>query len=620
MASQLLAMSFDSPASPTISLREGRFAAPDAAGWGFAWYPMGDTAAVVIKDPRAAYASAWTRVFRDWERFRSNLFVCHTHAPSRRITQQDTHPFHRSYAGHDWVFAHAGELGRPEALREALPVGEDAPFEPMGVTDSEHAFCWLLGRLRSEGARSLREVGDAKIARWLDELNRFGSLNLLLSDGRDLLAYRDLEARGELYWIRRTPPHETTLLNGDAVVVDLGEPTDVNRSMILVSTTPLSDEDGWSPLEPGQVLLARGGAFVGGTEERPEAKGDRSSEVVGMLWTETTQGRIAQSQNAPTPLSPRPLPRTTSARSATTDRIRGVRFAPTERIMTVEHETVYRYKEAVELSTHVLRLQPTHDTGQEVLDYQLEISPPGIARRAEDVFGNQTLRLRVERSYQELWMRARSRVRIHDTAQVLPHRRATIPLVWMPWQRQMMTPYLLPPELPETQLGALSEYAMSFVERQDYDLVETLRDVNQSIYRDFSYVPGSTMLETSPFSVFVSREGVCQDFANLFICLARLLGVPARYRCGYIHTGADYENTLQSEASHAWAEVYMPRLGWRGFDPTNGIAAGLDHVRVAVGRNYRDATPTSGTIFHGGKGESLETSVRVQVESERARP
>ena len=114
----------------------------------------------------------------------------------------------------------------------------------------------------------------------------------------------------------------------------------------------------------------------------------------------------------------------------------------------------------------------------------------------------------------------------------------------------MMTPFLLPPGLPETQLKALSEYAMSFVERQDYDLVDTLKDINRSIFRDFRYVPGATMLETSPFTVFTRREGVCQDFANLFICLCRLLGVPARYRVGYIRTGADYENQLQSEASH----------------------------------------------------------------------
>ena len=92
--------------------------------------------------------------------------------------------------------------------------------------------------------------------------------------------------------------------------------------------------------------------------------------------------------------------------------------------------------------------------------------------------------------------------------------------------------------------------------------------------------------------------------------------MPARYRVGYIYTGADYENKIQSEASHAWVEVYLPWAGWRGYDPTNGCLANLDHVRVAVGRNYRDATPTSGTIFKGGEGETLSVSVKVAAESE----
>ena len=162
----------------------------------------------------------------------------------------------------------------------------------------------------------------------------------------------------------------------------------------------------------------------------------------------------------------------------------------------------------------------------------------------------------------------------------------------------------------------LSDFARSFAERNDHDLLRTLEDMNATIHREFAYEPGSTGLETTPWDVFRTRRGVCQDFANLFICLARLHHLPARYRVGYIHTGADYVETRQSEASHAWAEVYLPWYGWRGFDPTNGILSGLDHVRVACGRNYRDATPTSGTVFSGGGRETLEVAVRVEAREE----
>ncbi len=136
-------------------------------------------------------------------------------------------------------------------------------------------------------------------------------------------------------------------------------------------------------------------------------------------------------------------------------------------------------------------------------------------------------------------------------------------------------------------------------------------NVPKSIFREYEYRQGSTTVFTTPFEVYANRRGVCQDFANLFICLARLLGVPARYACGYIYTGPKHENQVQSEASHAWVQVYLPEVGWKGFDPTNGILTQTEHVRVAYGRNYVDATPTSGTIFVGGGKETLEVDVRV---------
>jgi transglutaminase-like putative cysteine protease len=269
----------------------------------------------------------------------------------------------------------------------------------------------------------------------------------------------------------------------------------------------------------------------------------------------------------------------------------------------------------VERSAHIFRLRPVHDEHQELVDHELHISAKGLRRDYEDVFGNQATSAELESPYSELRIIARSLVRVmaEPSPQLLsPARRVTLPLVWMPWQRQMMLPYLLPPELPETQLTELYEYALSFVKRQDSDLVQTLLDMNLTIYRDFRYVSGSTTLATTPFDVYGNRRGVCQDFANLMICLARLLNIPARYRVGYIYTGASYENKLQSEASHAWMEVYLPRVGWQGFDPTNGCFAGLDHVRVASGRNYVDATPTSGTLYKGGGGETLSVAVRVE--------
>lgn len=288
---------------------------------------------------------------------------------------------------------------------------------------------------------------------------------------------------------------------------------------------------------------------------------------------------------------------------------------PDRRVLRVTHETVYSYREPVDRSTHTLRLRPVVDAQQTVRRYDLHISEPCTARNYEDVFGNHVFRFSPERPFRELTLRSEFEVVTHPNVDLPTDpglTRPRIPLVWMPWQRQMMLPYLLPDELSESELEELSEYAMGFVQRNGGDLIDALLDMNWTIHREYAYRAGSTTLTTTPYEVFEHRRGVCQDFANLLICLARLLSVPARYRVGYIYTGGRYANDLQSDASHAWAEIYIPLVGWRGFDPTNGCLVNADHVRVAAGRHYRDATPTSGVIYEGGTGEHLTVAVRVE--------
>jgi transglutaminase-like putative cysteine protease len=292
--------------------------------------------------------------------------------------------------------------------------------------------------------------------------------------------------------------------------------------------------------------------------------------------------------------------------------------APVRRYDLV-HRTTYRYVKPVERSMHILRLKPVNDQLQALRAYDLRVSVPGDSRDYDDVFGNQTHRVLVETPFDELVVEARSQVEVLD-CEPLSYRplraRNTLPLAWMPWQRQVLQPFLLPEELPESELQDLVEYANSFVDRNGNDLLETLLDMNSTIHRDYKYVQGATTLLTTPFETYVNRRGVCQDFTNLFICMARLLSVPARYVCGYLYTGPKHDNVAQGEASHAWAQVYLPEVGWRGFDPTNGVITQTNHVRVAVGRTWRDATPTSGTIYVGGAGETLEAEVHVRLLSE----
>ncbi len=636
---ELLALSVDVAISPSIRLRaieNDQTGLEQPLGWGVGWYPSSGAAAMVVKDPTSIGKNALTSVLSDWERFASTVFVAHLRGAAKRTQQQDTHPFQRTHGGRDWLLAHNGDLRH--GFRAALSIDEarDA-YTPIGRTDSEHVLCWVLNRCRETGARRIADVAPDRWAEWLRHINALGTLNLVLTDGTDLIAWSDAFGYRPLHWMRRTPPGETLRYVGPEVDLALGEAADVNRTAVVVSTTPLSDDEGWRTVLPGQLLIARRGAVralttpvamvpaapAEPTLPEPEPALDDANtgepDPAHLLTAET--GSLPVTAAAPTEAA---LARAATSLhapevfTAALTREHGDDYgtsATNERILETRHTTIYRYEEPVHHSTHTYRLRPETDDEQELLDFEFQIKPSTSTRQFRDVFGNHTIDAVIREPYATLEIHARSVVRLRAANR--PRLRTTgmpqrIPLVWMPWQRQMMTPYLLSPELPETQLRELSGYAMSFVERQDYDLVETLKDMNRTIHRDYAYLPNSTQLATTPFWVYARRRGVCQDFANLFIALCRLLDVPARYRVGYIFTGGRYENERQGDASHAWAEVYLPHIGWRGFDPTNGVLAGDDHVRVACGRNYRDATPTAGTIFDGGGTETLDVRVTVR--------
>jgi transglutaminase-like putative cysteine protease len=290
------------------------------------------------------------------------------------------------------------------------------------------------------------------------------------------------------------------------------------------------------------------------------------------------------------------------------------------RYVRVRHLTRYTYQTPVEYSEHWGHLRPVHDWRQRLQRYRMRVTPKVEVVDYEDVFGNFATRFTVDQPYSELLIESESVVELIDFDPFAfarkPINRPKFPIAWMPWERTMLAPYLTPEELPHTQLRSLYDYAMTFVSANKGDIMETLFQINLEMFRNYQYVPGSTCLSTSPFVVMTNRTGVCQDFTNLFITMARLLGIPARYVMGYIYTGNTGQTRAGSDASHAWVQLYIPDIGWKGFDPTNGVLPQQDHIRVAVGRHYRDTSPTTGTLFKGGLGERMTIDVEVAEVSE----
>lgn len=573
-------MSFEGELAPSFDLKCLQHGARLPDGWGLAYYPAGEPCAQVLKEPAPPPGSIRSSLVRAWEHLESSLFIVHVRSALwGRNTDANTQPFTRSLGGRDFTIAHAGSLDR----RFDLTVS--GMFEPVGATDTELVFCELLGRTLAAGHKSLADVGPELLQAWLAELNELGALSMVITDGRDLCAYADVQGHGELHVLSLLPPYQDVSLGDADVSVDLTRRGSISRKGTVVCSNPLEVSIGdrpaptWRKLPPGGMVVIRQGAIT---------------------------SELAAREDEP--------PKSISSRAPATRRLVEV----ASKRLSVVHRTVYTYRQPVERSTHVLKLEPADDRLQRLRSFSLHVSVDGASREFEDVFGNRVRKVLLDTPFTELVIEARSVVDLSDTNPLgfaAARKRTTIPLVWMPWQHHMLQPYLLPPELPESQLMELASYGMTFVERNDYDLLDTLIDLNRSIFREYAYTPGVTTLHTTAFDVYVQRRGVCQDFANLFICLARLLGVPARYVCGYVYTGPKEQplqaNARMGEASHAWVQVYLPEVGWKGFDPTNGTVPQTDHVRVAVGRSYVDATPTSGTLYVGGGGETLDIDVGV---------
>jgi transglutaminase-like putative cysteine protease len=145
-------------------------------------------------------------------------------------------------------------------------------------------------------------------------------------------------------------------------------------------------------------------------------------------------------------------------------------------------------------------------------------------------------------------------------------------------------------------------------------LVEAVTDFMRRIHDDFNFDPGFTTVTTPVPEVLEHRRGVCQDFAQLAIGGLRSLGLAARYVSGYLETlpPPGQEKLRGSDASHAWASVYVPDMGWLDFDPTNNVFPAQRHITTAWGRDYSDVTPLKGVLIAESPQHQLSVSVDVE--------
>jgi transglutaminase-like putative cysteine protease len=284
----------------------------------------------------------------------------------------------------------------------------------------------------------------------------------------------------------------------------------------------------------------------------------------------------------------------------------------------VRHVTEVRYDALVKLARFNLRLKPAAWSGQTLLDYRLEVSPaPHSIIEETGPFVVNVARLSLAKPTARIVVTSEFAVRVERPA---PDPGTIAPSVAQVRREALDTRGLSPAD-PAAYLFA-SPLAGLAPEIGDWaaphladaaDVVSAGLALMHAIHDEFAYDSKATSVKTPPLAAFRKRHGVCQDFAHVMIIALRQAGLPAAYVSGYLRTipPQGRARLVGADATHAWVNLWCgAELGWIGFDPTNAMIAGNDHIFTAMGRDFADVSPVDG-VFIGGRGQRMKVSVEV---------
>ncbi len=281
----------------------------------------------------------------------------------------------------------------------------------------------------------------------------------------------------------------------------------------------------------------------------------------------------------------------------------------------LRHQTTYTYVNSVDNYQSVVCLQPRNLSTQICHGFSLEIKPsPTKVYPREDYFGNKQHYFSLHQPHKKLQVIAQSEIEL--LPRILPE---INPITCGEAAELFETNNLLKTDLLQYILPShyidwdddIQDFARSLLPAEK-NLFHAVKDLSAFIYHSFQFKSGYTNINTPIKTVLKEKKGVCQDFSHLSIACLRSVGLAARYVSGYIETiPPKGKPKLQgSDASHAWISVFIPKMGWCEFDPTNNIIPNQQHIVTAYGRDYADVAPLKGIIFSSGE---HKVSVEVDV-------
>ena len=276
----------------------------------------------------------------------------------------------------------------------------------------------------------------------------------------------------------------------------------------------------------------------------------------------------------------------------------------------VVHETAYEYTEPVRLGPQTVRLRPRLGGTLREVRYELDVDPaPAIRLDCLDALGNRVVRLRFEGQTRHLRLVSRLAVdtgSLADYMPVLESDGVRLPMDYGVEEAQPLAPYLAgpPPEGPVTDLTAMLQ-----VQAGGHPLA-FLDMLNRWIHDRIDGVIRPTGAPQAPTETLARGSGACRDQTVLFVALCRAAGLAARFVSGYQDRSA---METDRRYLHAWPEVFLPRAGWYGFDPTRGIRAADGHVPLAAGLDPAATLPVEGSYF-GVAASRMEFALTIRVD------
>ncbi len=288
------------------------------------------------------------------------------------------------------------------------------------------------------------------------------------------------------------------------------------------------------------------------------------------------------------------------------------------KLLTVRHATIYRYSAPVTFGQHRLMLRPRDSHDLRLVGAELSLSPPGKLRWLHDVFGNSVALVDFHEPAAELRIVSELTIERYALARLdfpIAPEAESYPFMHSADDRSDLG-RLRERHYPDAR-GVVDEWARQFILETPTNTFNLLATMNAAIRGSFAYRMREEEGTQAPVETIERKSGTCRDYALLLIEAARSLGFGARFVSGYLYDPSlDGGEAVQGAgATHAWAEIYLPGAGWVEFDPTNGLIAGENLIRVAVTRDPAQAVPIGGT-FAGEGVTHLGMDVDVTVHAE----